>query len=126
MMRFNGPDGAMMIGPDRMFREQIEPLVRQRMRDLPNKVQPRSPTRFKTLAPSEAPAIFNVESGDAYWDTGDLLEYEDEPMLDLDDDLFDIEKEIDPVSSDVIRELAASAIRDAQSALRQLAAEQVA
>ena len=80
--------------------------------------------RFKTLKPSEDPAIFSVENGDPYWDAEDLLDYEDEPILD--DHRFDIETEIDPVSSDVIRELAASAIRDAQSALRQLAAEQVA
>lgn len=85
-----------------------------------------NPMRFKTLSPSRSPRIFKVESGDVYQDTGDLTEFEDEPMLEMDDDLFDIETEIDPVQPEVIRDLAANAIRDAQSALRQLAADQVA
>jgi hypothetical protein len=98
MMHFRGPDGAVMIGPEmRRFREDIEPLLRERLNDLPRKIQLRSPMR-----------------------------YEDEPMLEMDDDLFDVETEIDPVPAEVIRDLAANAIRDAQSALRQLAADQVA
>ena len=97
MMEFNGPGGAMMLGPEtRMFREQIEPLVRERLNNLPKRIQLRSPMRFKTLAPSRAPRIFKVKT------------------------------EIEPVPSAVIRELAANAIRDAQSALKQLAADRVA
>lgn len=97
MMEFNGPDGAMMFAPDmQILRGQIEPLLRERLNNLPSKIQLRSPMRFKTLAPSGAPRIFKVET------------------------------EIEPVPSGVIRELAASAIRDAQSALRGLAADQVA
>jgi len=78
-----------------MMREQIEPLLRKRLNSLPKKIQLRSPMRFKTLAPSRAPRIFKVET------------------------------EIEPVPSGVIRELAVNAIRDAQSALRQLAADRV-
>jgi hypothetical protein len=85
MMEFNGPDGAMMLGPEmRMFDGDIQPFLRERLDNLPKRIQLRSPMRFKTLTPSKAPRIFAT-----------------------------------------IRELAANAIRDAQSALRQLAAEQV-
>ena len=86
----------------------------------------RSPMRFKTLAPSRSPRIFKAETGDVFWDTGDLGDFEDDLMLQMDDDFFDIETEIEPVSTAVIRELAATAIRDAQSALKQLAADRVA
>src|SRR5215210_3725650 len=121
MFRFQGPEGV-MFGPDRMFREEIEPFVRERLKDLPRKIQLRSPMRFKTIAPSRAPSIFKVDGGDVYLDTGDLTDYEDAQMLEMDEDPFDIDFEIEPVSSEVIRELAASAVRDAQSALKQLAA----
>jgi hypothetical protein len=47
-------------------------------------------------------------------------------MLDTDGGLIDFEYDIEPVPPDVIRDLAANAIRDAQSALKQLAAERVA
>ena len=85
-----------------------------------------SPMCFKTLTPSKSPRIFKVETGDVYQYTGDLTEFEDEPLLEMEDDLFDIQTEIDPVPPEVIRDLAANAIRDAQSALRQLVADQVA
>jgi hypothetical protein len=127
LMEFHGPGGAMMLGPEtRKFREQIEPLVRERLNKLPNKIQLRSPMRFKTLAPSKAPRIFKVEAGDVFLDTGDLSDFEDDLMLQMGDDLLDIETEIEPVSPNVIRDLAATAIRDAQSALKQLAADRVA
>jgi hypothetical protein len=127
MMEFHGPGGAMMFGPEtRMFREQIDPLVRERLNNLPNKIQLRSPMRFKTLAPSRSPRIFKAEAGDVFLDAGDLTDFEDALMLEMDDDLFDSEMEIEPVSPAVIRDLAATAIRDAQSALKQLAADRVA
>jgi hypothetical protein len=125
MLRFRSP-GGMMMGPDRMFREEIEPLVRERLNNLPNKIQLRSPMRFKTLAPSKSPRIFKAEAGDVFPETGDMTDYEDALMLEMEDYPFDIEMEIEPVSAEVIRELAANAARDAQSALRRLAAEQVA
>jgi hypothetical protein len=129
MMQFRGPEGA-IFGPDaRIFREEIEPLFRQRMNNLPNRIRLRSPMRFKTLAPSRSPRIFKADAGDVYLDAEDLADYEDAEdafMLEMDNDPFEIEFEIEPVSSEVIRELAASAIRDAQSALRRLAAAQVA
>ena len=122
MLRFRNP----MIGPDRMFREEIEPLVRERLKNLPNKIQLRSPMRFKTLVPSKSPRIFKAEAGDVFPETGDMTDYEDALMLEMEDYPFDIEMEIEPVSAEVIRELAANAVRDAQSALRQLTAEQIA
>jgi hypothetical protein len=96
MMEFRGPDGAMMFGPDgRIFREDIEPLLRKRLDNLPSKIQLRE---F----------------------------FEEMPMPEFDDERFDVETGIEPLSSAEIRELVASAIRDAQSALRQLAADRVA
>jgi hypothetical protein len=133
MLWFNRP-GRMMIGPDRMFREEVEPLVRERLKNLPKRIELRSPMRFKTLAPSKSPRIFKADAGDVFPETGDMTDYEDALMLEMEGELFDIEMEgdpfdiemeIEPVPAEVIRELAANAVRDAQSALRQLAAEQV-
>jgi len=116
-MEFNGPGGAMMFGPETpMMRERLE------LNDLPHRIQVRSPMRIRTLAPARAPRIFKVEAGG----NGELFPgYEDAIMLDIDDDPFDFESEIAPVPPDVIRDLAANAIRDAQSALKQLAADGV-
>ncbi len=50
----------------------------------------------------------------------------DELFLDFDDELFDFEKEIVPVSADEIRELAATTILSARSALKHLAAAGIA
>ena len=128
MMEFNGPGSAMMFGPDMpMLRGQIEPLLRERMKDLPNKIQLRSPMRFKTLSPSRAPMVFKVDGSDAeelapVW-SGD--DGEDALMLDYDNDLFDIDREIEEVPPSEIRDLVATAIRDAQSALKRLAADGV-
>ena len=126
MMQFRGP-GA-MFGPDvRIFREEIEPLFRERLNSLPNKIQLRSPMRYKTLAPSKERRTFKADAGDVYIDAEDLADYEDAEdafMLEMDDDPFQFETEIEPVSAETIRELAASAVRDAQSALKQLAADQ--
>lgn len=108
MMEFNGPEG-MMFGPDvqmmrlepfmkdrlePLMKERIEPLLRERLQDLPNKIQLRSPVRIKTLAPVRARRTYRVDAGG-----------------------------IEPVSADEIRELVATTIRDAQSALKQLAAD---
>lgn len=129
MMQFRGPEGA-MFGPDtRIFREEIEPLVRERLNKLPNKIQLRSPMRLRTLAPSKSQRIFKADVGGVYLDAEALADYEDAEdalMLEMDDDPFEFETEIEPVSAEVIRELAASAVRDAQFALRQLAADQAA
>lgn len=60
MMHFEGPGGgAMMFGPEMpMLRERIEPLVRdmepmlrERLRDLPNRIEMARPLRFRTAAP---------------------------------------------------------------------------
>jgi hypothetical protein len=129
MMQFRSPGGGAIFGPDtRIFREEIEPLFRERLNNLPNKIQLRSPMRFKTLAPSRERRIFKADAGDVYLDAEDLGDYQDAEdafMLEMDDDPFEFETEIEPVSAEVIRELAVRAVRDAQSALRQLAADQV-
>ncbi|MDP9205080.1 MAG: PDZ domain-containing protein [Gemmatimonadota bacterium] len=129
MMEFNGPGAAMMFGPDMpMLRQQIEPLVRERLNRVPNKVQlRRSPLQFIPMAPTRVPRVFKVEGGqDTELVPGRALgDYEDMMMFDLDDPLFDIENEIGQVSPAVIRDLAATAIRDAQSALKRLAADGV-
>ncbi len=126
MMQFRGPGAT--FGPDtRIFREEVEPLFRERLNSLP-KIQLRSPMRYKTLAPSMERRTFKADAGYVYIDAEDLGDYQDAEdafMLEMDDDPFQFETEIEPVSAETIRELAASAVRDAQSALRRLAAEQV-
>lgn len=102
MMEFDGPEG-MMFGPDMqrmrehiepLMKERMEPLMKQRMNDLPNKIQLRVPSQIRTLAPLRARRTYRVDAGG-----------------------------IEPVSADEIRELAATAIRNAQSALKQLVAD---
>ena len=88
MMKFDGPGGAMMFGPEMpMFRKRIEPLLRERLNNLPSKI-----------------------------------------MLDMDEEPFyiDLDNEIEEIPPAVIRDLVATAIRDAQSALKRLAADGVA
>jgi hypothetical protein len=87
----------------------------------------RSPMRYKTLAPTRVPRVFKSDAGDVgepapVW-VGD--DFEDALMFDLDDEPFYIEDEVEQVPPTVIRDLAATAIRDAQSALKQLAADGV-
>jgi PDZ domain len=103
MMEFGGPGGVMRLGPDpQMLRDRMQPLLRnriERLQNLPGRIQLRSPTRIRTLMPVRARGVMRVEGfGD-----GDQQ----------------------PVTAEAIRELAANAIRDAQSALRKLAADGV-
>lgn len=103
MMRFEGP-GAMMFGPDMpMLRERLRDLpndqiLRERLRDLPRKIQLRAPMRFKTLAPTRvrAPQIYKVESGpDATWeaiDTPDVIYVGGNDAAFDDADLFDFDE----------------------------------
>ena len=120
MMNFDGPDG-MLFGPetqmlrDRMeplmrerieplMRERMEPMLRERLNDLPSRIQIRAPMqiaplvrvpmRISPLAPLRLHRTYRVDARD-----------------------------IEPVSADVIRELVATTIRNAQSALKQLAAD---
>jgi PDZ domain len=128
MMNFDGPDG-MMFGPetqmirermeplmrdriepmlrDRMeplMRERIEPLLRERLNDLPRRIQIRAPMqvaplvrvpmRISPLAPVRLQRTYRVDASD-----------------------------IEPLSADEIRELVAITVRNAQSALKQLAAD---
>ena len=126
MMELDGPEG-MMFGPDMQMRwermeplmkermgplmkermeplmkERIEPLLRERLEDLPRKIQLRAPVRVRTLVPLRPPRI-------------------DAPPR-----IYAVEApEIEPVSAAEIRELVAITIRDAQSALKQLAAGRI-
>ena len=118
MMEFNGPEG-MMFAPDMqrmrehleplmkermeplmkeriepLMKERIEPLLRKRLDDLPNRIQLRAPVRIRTLAPVRAQRTYRVDASG-----------------------------IEPVSADEIRELVATTIRNARSALKQLAAD---
>ena len=90
MIQFRGPGGGAIFGPDaRIFREEIEPLFRERLNGLP-KIQLRSPMRYKTLAPSKERRIFKADAGDVYLDAEDLGDYQDAEdafMLEMDADL---------------------------------------
>jgi len=128
MMRFPDPMGQMMFERDLpMLRQQMEPLMRERLKDLPSKIQlRRTPMWYKT-PPTRAPMIFKVDGDDVeelgpVWSGDDL---EDSWMLDQDSDLFDIDSEIEAVPPQMIRDLVAAAIQDARSALKRLAADGV-
>jgi hypothetical protein len=110
MMEFNGPEG-MMFAPDMqrmrehleplmkeqmepLMKERIEPLLQKRLDDLPRTIRLRTPVRIRTLAPVRAQRTYRVDASG-----------------------------IEPVSADEIRELVATTIRNARSALKQLAAD---
>jgi hypothetical protein len=115
MMEFDGPEGMMLepqmrIMRERMeplmkermeplMRERLEPLMRERWNDLPNRIQIRAPLRIRTLS---QPGVRTLRSY----------------RVDASD--------IEPVSPDLIRELVATTILSAQSALKQLAADGIA
>ncbi|HEX9085728.1 MAG TPA: PDZ domain-containing protein [Gemmatimonadaceae bacterium] len=117
MMEFNGPEG-MMYAPDMqrmwerlepsmkermeplmkermepLMKERMEPLLQKRLENLPSTIRLRAPVRIRTLAPVRARTYRVDASG------------------------------IEPVSADEIRELVATTIRNARSALKQLAAD---
>ncbi len=87
-----------------LMREPIEPMLRERLNDLPRRIQIRAPVRnapdvrvpmrISPLAPLRLRRTYRVDASG-----------------------------IEPVSADVIRELAATTIRNARSALKQLAAD---
>ena len=85
--------------------------------------------RLKTLSPTPAPRVLQVE-GD---EEGDLAPFwtgegdEDPFMLDMEEEPFyiDLDNVVEEVPTAVIRDLVATAIRDAQSALKRLAADGV-
>jgi PDZ domain len=95
MMELDGPGG--MIAPEaRILRERIEPLLRghiEEMRSQPRRIQLRNPVR--TLLPARGVMRVERTSGD----------------------------ELEVVTAAEIRDLAAAAVRDARSALKQLAAD---
>lgn len=135
---FFGPE-TMMIGPQfpKMMREDIGPMLRERLRDLPQKIQLRTMPRVRTLR--IMPRTYRVDRGYDELNAGDdpgfiafdqdpeemKIDLDFEPDVeylppDLDYDQFDFDEDIEPVSPDAIRDLAASAARDARAALKQL------
>ena len=122
MMEFNGPGGPdMMFGPEMMGPGM--PMMRERIESnsLPRKIQIRTPMRIRTAAPTRT-RVYKVDANG----NGELVPAEDDIRFDMDDERFDIDNEIEPIPPAVIRDLASRAIRDAQSALRQLAAAGIA
>lgn len=155
MMEFGGPE-MMKFAPETMMlrervpmlKQQLEPLLRERMRDLPNRIQLRTMPRIKSAMPVRVRS-YRVDRGDKEWnaaegpgiatdwgETGSLLDemsdleepifLDNEPdlepfILDLEEPM-EFENEFEPVSPEVIRELAATAARDARFALEHLAA----
>lgn len=144
---FHGPDRMMfgpempkmMFGPEmpRMMREDIEPMLRERLRDLPERIQLRTTPRVRTLRVQ--PRTYRVDRGaeelragsepddisadhvpdDMIFDTDDMPDFEYFGPS-LNEDFFDIDNDIEVVSPDTIRDLAATAVRDARAALKQL------
>ena len=122
MMEFNGPGGPdMMFGPEMMGTGM--PMMRERIESnsLPRRIQIRTPMRIRTAAPPRT-RVYKVDAKG----NGELVPAEDDFMFEMDDESFDIDNEIEPIPPAVIRDLASRAIRDAQSALRQLAADGIA
>ena len=133
MMEFNAPD-MMMFGPEMqlmrermpMIRKQIEPMLRERMNDLPRRIELRTMPRVKTALPARVRApIYKVDGSDEEWNAAEGVEL-DEPFYYDDEEPFEFEDQIETVSPEVIRELAATAIRDARVSLARLAAEGIA
>jgi len=145
-MEFDGP-GMMRFAPEMqimreqlpMIREQIEPMLRERMRELPNRFQFRTMPRIKTAAPLRvrSPQTYKVDrsGGELNAAEGDMPDIEDPLLFDIDDEPFELENdlpafefenEIEPLSPVVIREMAATTVRDAGVALKQLAAAGIA
>ena len=131
MMEFNSPD-MMMFGPEMqlmrermpMIRKQIEPMLRERLNDLPRRLELRTLPRVKTAAPLRVrgPSIYKVDRDDEEWNAADGVEL-DEPFYFDEEEPFEVEDPIEAVSPEVIRELAATTIRDARVSLARLAAD---
>jgi len=126
MMEFDGP-GMRMFSPDiqlmrermPMIRKQMQPQLRERLNDLPYKIRLRTAPRVRTMAGEPGTAIM-------FDDTSDIISDIDEPFVVDFDEPFEFEEEIEPVNPEVIRELAATAARDARVAIEQLAADGIA
>jgi hypothetical protein len=127
-MRFEGPD-AMTFGPNMpMLRQRLRDLPNdqqlERLRELPNRIQLRTPMRIKTLSPSRvrAPRVYKVDRGpDATWtatDTpdvisvgGDEMEFDDSDIFEFDEPFsFELEEPFDAL--DDIEFVSPETIRD--------------
>lgn len=102
MMEFGGPDGRMMLPQNmKIFRDrELEPLIRENiehLQNLPDQIRLRAPIRVRALAPARRVVRMELSA----------------------------EGELQPVTAETIRELAANAARDAKSALRKLAEDGV-
>jgi hypothetical protein len=136
----------MMIGPGlpKMMREDIEPMLRERLRDLPEKIQLRTFPKvrnlrivprtyrvdrgYEELKAADDPAFIAIDQDPDSWifsdpdalifDSDFAPDFEYLPP-DFDFGQFDFD-DIEPVSSDAIRDLAATTVRNARAALKQL------
>lgn len=136
--QFFGPDN--MMGPPQMpmlFREDIEPMLREHLRNLPEKIQLRTMPRVRSMR--ILPRTYRVDRGSEELRASEEPNYKSidldpEEMLfdsdvvpdleylipDMDFEEFDFEDEIEPVSVDLITDLAVTTVRDARAALKQL------
>jgi PDZ domain len=134
---FFGPENVIMGSEmPKLMRQDIEPMLRERLRDLPQRIQLRSLPRVRTLR--ILPRTYRVDRGyeelKAGNDQGFAFDQDPEEMIfdsdftpdveyllpDLDYEQFDFDDDIEPLSSDAIRDLGATAVRDARAALKQL------
>src|SRR2546423_3735927 len=127
-MEMFGPDRMMfgpemrMIGPEMQIREhlgplmrdQIEPMLRERLRDLPERIQLRTMPRVRTLriAPrtyrvdrgseelraSADPGFISIDEdpGDIIFDSEDMSDFEELRLPEFYDDMTDIEEDFEP------------------------------
>lgn len=138
---------------DPMLRERLKDLPNRIQLRAPMRIRTLAPARVRAprtyrvdrgavgeLRGMHTPVmITSVDLGPALVEPAEVLDFAappflnaidvpdfDELFLDLDDEMFDFEKEIVPVSADEIRELAATTILSARCALRHLAAAGIA
>src|SRR2546421_2549026 len=117
----------MHVGREQRSGDGTEPLLRERLRNLPTRIQMRSPMRTKTLGPVREPGVYQVDVGPTgdvwtarpgegvFFLEDDLPDFDETMFADFDDDWFDIYNDIEPVSPEEIRDLVATTIRDARS-----------
>jgi PDZ domain-containing protein len=138
---------------DPMLRERLRDLPNRIQLRAPMRIKTLAPARVRAprtyrvdagavgeLRGMHTPVmITSIDMGPAFVESADIPDFAappfldaidgpdfDELFLDLDDEPFDFEKEIVPVSADEIRELAATTILSAQSALKHLAGAGIA
>src|SRR5438552_16189623 len=82
-----------------MIRGQLDPLLRERLRDLPNRIQLRTMPRIRTAVPVRAPRIYRVDRGGVELNAAEgpgimSLEHEGDDLF-LEDDADFLENDAD-------------------------------